>query len=61
MLALPTEKPKQGLERLRHVEGNTFRRVRDDGELGEAVVFEVDASGQAVRALRHGNASVRVR
>ena len=61
VLALPTEKPKQGLEKLRHVEGNTFRRVRENGELAEALVFEVDASGKVTRAVRHGNAMEKVR
>jgi hypothetical protein len=61
LLALPTEKPKQGLEKLRHVEGNTFRRVRENGELAEALIFEVDADGKVTRAVRHGNAMEKVR
>ncbi|NNF28215.1 MAG: hypothetical protein HKN73_13405 [Gemmatimonadetes bacterium] len=40
------------------MEGDLFRRVRDDGELGEAYVFEV-ANGVAVRMSVHGNSSER--
>ena len=61
ILELPTETPRKSLEKLRHVNGDTFRRVRDDGELGETVVFELDAAGKVARAVRHGNAMEKVR
>ena len=60
-LSLPTRDPKAALQRLRHVDGNTFRRVRSDGELGEAVVFDVDENGEVVRFEQHGNYSMKVR
>jgi hypothetical protein len=47
--------------KLRHVDGHTFRRVRDDGSLGEEIVFQVDGSGQVTRLWRHSNYSPRVR
>jgi hypothetical protein len=56
ILGLPTETPLQNLEKLKHVEGHTFRRLREDGELGEAVTFELDAAGRVARVRRHGNA-----
>jgi Fe-S cluster assembly protein SufD len=60
MMGVPTDTPKSALEKLRHVEGDTFRRVRDDdGTLAETVTFETDASGQVVRVRRHGNAMER--
>jgi len=31
---------------LRRVKGNTFRRLRDDGELGEEIVFETGPDGK---------------
>jgi CubicO group peptidase (beta-lactamase class C family) len=61
MLGLPTETPAKNLVKLRHVNGDTFRRVRDDGELGETVVFELDAAGNVARAVRHGNAMEKKR
>jgi CubicO group peptidase (beta-lactamase class C family) len=61
ILALPSETPAKSLEKLRHVSGDTFRRVRDDGELGETVVFELDSAGKAARVVRHGNAMEKAR
>jgi CubicO group peptidase (beta-lactamase class C family) len=61
ILGLPNETPSKSLEKLRHVNGDTFRRVRDDGELAETVVFETDSSGRVVRARRHGNAMEKAR
>ena len=54
MVPLPTDAPLRRLEKMRHVEGHTFRRVRDDGELGETLTFELD-NGRVARARRHGN------
>ena len=59
-LSLPTDDPLGGLTKLRHVEGDTFRRVRDDGALGEPFVFERDADGRVVRLWRHGNYDPRL-
>jgi CubicO group peptidase (beta-lactamase class C family) len=61
VLGVPTETPKRNLERFEHVEGHTFRRIREDGEVGETLVFEVDAAGRVVRSRRHGNAMEKAR
>jgi CubicO group peptidase (beta-lactamase class C family) len=61
ILGLPSETPRKSLEKLRHVNGDTFRRVRDDGELAETVVFELDATGKVARAVRHGNSMEKAR
>jgi CubicO group peptidase (beta-lactamase class C family) len=58
-LDLPTRDPLAALTELRHVEGNVFRRVRDDGELGETVSFE-EREGLVTRLLWHGNYSERL-
>ena len=55
---LPTRDPLAALTELRHVEGNVFRRVRDDGELGETVTFE-EKDGAVSRLRWHGNYSER--
>jgi CubicO group peptidase (beta-lactamase class C family) len=57
VLDLPTENPANAMTLFKHVEGDTFRRVRDDGELGEALVFERDVNGSITRYQRHGNYS----
>ncbi len=59
MLPLPSEKPLEALVKLKPAGEHRFRRVRDDGELGEEVRFEVDASDRAVRLWRHSNAMTR--
>jgi hypothetical protein len=63
MLYLPTEDPLESLDELRRVEpegGNVFRRVREDDELGETVVFEEDGAGRVVAFVQHSNRYPRV-
>jgi CubicO group peptidase (beta-lactamase class C family) len=55
LLPLPTDDPLRALTRLRHVEGDTFRRVRTDDELGEAIRFETDAAGRVTALHRFEN------
>ncbi len=59
LLFLPTTSPLDNLVKLKKVGEHTFRRVRDDGELGEEVVFDVE-DGKAVRMWRHSNFSPRM-
>ena len=59
MLGLPTTDPMGSLTKLRKVGEHTFRRVRDDGALGEPVVFEMGPDGKALRFVRHSNPSER--
>jgi len=61
LLSLPTENPVEALARLKHVEGDVFRRIRSDDELGEEIVFERDASGRVTGYRQFGNLSPRVR
>jgi len=61
MLSLPTADPVEALSKLRHIEGTTFRRVRDDGALGEEIEFDVDSEGRVLRLWQHSNPSDRVR
>jgi CubicO group peptidase (beta-lactamase class C family) len=61
MLYAPTENPSEAVTKLKHIEGDTFRRIRDDGELGEPIEFEVDAAGQVTRLFRNSNYSIRAR
>ncbi len=61
VLSLPTDNPLDGLTKLQHVEGNTFRRIRDDETLGEEIVFELNGSGEVVKMWQHSNSSARMR
>jgi CubicO group peptidase (beta-lactamase class C family) len=60
-VSFPTDNPLQGLSKLKHVEGTTFRRVRDNDELGEEIFFELDSEGKVTRLRRHSNFYPRVR
>ena len=57
----PTDDPLGDLQKLKRVKGNTFRRVRKDGELGEEVVFEVGPDGKVTRLKWNSNYQVKVR
>lgn len=60
-LYLPTDDPVGALTQLEHVEGHTFRRVRDDDRPGETVRFGVDAQGRATALVRYENRYPRIR
>jgi hypothetical protein len=52
--------PADGLTPLEHVEGNTFRRIREDGEPGEAYEFVEDGAGHVVGLRYHSNTYPRL-
>jgi hypothetical protein len=60
MLGLPTESPAAAMALFKHVDGDTFRRIRDDGELGETLVFERNDAGRITRFKHHGNYSIKM-
>ena len=60
LLPIPSEKPLEALVKLSPAGEHRFRRLRDDGELGEEIRFEVDATGAVTRLWRHSNAMARV-
>ncbi len=53
--------PLQALTKLKHVEGNTFRRIRDDKSLAEEITFELGPDGEVLRMKQHSNYSNRIR
>jgi CubicO group peptidase (beta-lactamase class C family) len=61
IVPLPTDDPLGALTRLKHIDGNRFRRVRDDETLAEEIVFETDANGLVLRMWQHSNSSERIR
>jgi hypothetical protein len=60
VLDLPSDAPGESMTFFKHVEGDTFRRVRDNGEPGETLVFERDEDGNITRYQRHGNYTKRI-
>jgi CubicO group peptidase (beta-lactamase class C family) len=60
VMGLPSNNPSSfGI--LKHVEGDTFRRKRDDGELGETVMFERDDDGKVIKMWQHQNYSLKMK
>jgi CubicO group peptidase (beta-lactamase class C family) len=60
LLYLPNDDPIDNITRLKHIEGDTFRRVREDDALGEEIEFELE-DGRAVRFKRHSNYYERIK
>ena len=58
VIGLPTTNPLNAMTKLRHIEGNSFRRVRSDGDLGEEYLFEEGPDG-AMTYWVHNNPRVR--
>ena len=61
MVRLPTNDPLGSISKLKHIEGDTFRRVRDDDELGEEIRFETDRSGKVIKMWQHHNFAPRIK
>ena len=53
MTYLPSMQPLQIMDRLQHVEGDTFRTIRSDEEPGHEVTFLRDASGKVSHVHFH--------
>ncbi len=58
VLSLPAEEPQ--LTFLKHIEGDTFKRVRRDDELGETVSFERSNDGNITGYWQHNNFTKRM-
>jgi CubicO group peptidase (beta-lactamase class C family) len=59
-VSFPTENPMGSLTKYKKTGEHTFRRIRSDGELGEAVVFTVE-DGEVVRMTRNSNHTPKIR
>lgn len=55
LLELPSNDPAESMVVFRHMEGDTFQRIRDNKDLGESLVFERNQRGEVFRMKRHGN------
>lgn len=59
-ISLPSEKPAESMVFYKHIQGDVFRRVRRDDQLGETLVFERDTNDQITRFKRHEYYSTKV-
>lgn len=59
-LSLPSDNPGEAMTFYKHIEGDTFRRIRNDDELGETLVFERDKTGNIIQYKVHGNYSKKI-
>lgn len=59
-LSLPANDPGEAMTFYKHIEGDTFRRIREDDELGETLVFERDKNGKIIQYKVHGNYSKKI-
>lgn len=48
IVSFPTDDPAEAMSLYEHVEGDTFRRVRDDGDFGEILTFERGPDGRVI-------------
>ncbi|MGY5849124.1 serine hydrolase [Salegentibacter sp. F14] len=61
MIGLPTDSPAEAMRFYKHIEGDTFKRIRDDKELGETLEFERGSTGEITRYKSHGNYSKKTK
>ncbi|RLD83737.1 MAG: hypothetical protein DRJ10_02910, partial [Bacteroidetes bacterium] len=59
-MSLPSDSPAKSMTFFKHIEDDTFQRIRDDDELGETLVFERDEKGHIIQFKRHQNYSVKI-
>lgn len=55
MFALPTASPAESMQLYKHIEGDKFQRIREDGNLAEVLSFERDKTGKIVLMKQHDN------
>ncbi len=60
MVRLPSKDPAETLMVLKYIGNDTFKRLRDDGELGEAYEFIRDDKGAIQKIKRHNNHFSRI-
>ena len=60
IIDLPSDNPANGLTLYEHVEGDVFRRIRDNEGPGETLTFERDEQGKVYRFESHGNYTTKM-
>jgi hypothetical protein len=59
-MELPSESPGKSMTFYKYIEKDTFRRIRDNKELGETLVFERDKNGKITQFKTHNNYSKKI-
>ena len=54
-LSLPSDNPGRAMTFYKHIEGDTFKRIKDNDELAETSIFERDKTGKISRVKTHQN------
>lgn len=57
MVGFPSGSPGNRMTLLKHIEGDTFRRIRSDDSLGEEISFERGHNGEVIKLWRNSNFS----
>jgi hypothetical protein len=57
---MPNDHPKN-ITLLKHIDKDTFKRVRDDGEHGEEITFERDKNGKITKLWRNSNYRLKLK
>jgi len=60
VFSLPNDNPSRAITKLRHIEGTTFRRIRDNEKLGEPVIFELAPDGKVKRLVRNSQYATKI-
>ncbi len=60
IIYLPSGDPASGMSLFKHIEGDTFRKIRDNDELGEALIFSRDDTGNVIKYSQHGNFNSKI-
>ncbi|MFC4721983.1 serine hydrolase domain-containing protein [Geojedonia litorea] len=60
-VGLPSDNPAEAMTFYKHIEGDTFKRVRDNGELGEALQFVRGDKGEVIKMKSHQNYSTKIK
>lgn len=55
IIGFPSTSVAEDLTLLKHIEGDTFKRIRKDESLGEEVRFERNAEGKVTKMWQHSN------
>jgi CubicO group peptidase (beta-lactamase class C family) len=60
-LSLSSDNPAKAMTFFKHIEGDTFKRIKDNGDLGEISSFERDENGNVIRVKSHQNYSMKMK
>lgn len=60
-LSLPNNNPAKAMTMFKHIDGDTFKRLKDNGDLGETLVFKRDTDGKVIRSKSHQNYSTKMK